>query len=113
MKRIAILIFILVLSISCNLKTNPAVTIDSKYIGNWTVKGDGEITNFAVSSSGYPSLEGKNSRGENISIEYWGENALTKISYTSYSFDKYTVNFKSLNEGTLSYDGNIYNMTKN
>lgn len=113
MKRISILIFILVLSISCNLKTNPAVTIDSKYIGNWTVKGDGEITNFAVSSSGYPSLEGKNSRGENISIEYWGENALTKISDTSYSFDKYTVNFKSLNEGTLSYDGNIYNMTKN
>ena len=113
MKRISILIFILVLSISCNLKTNPAVTIDSKYIGNWTVKGDGEITNFAVSSSGYPSLEGKNSRGENISIEYWGENALTKISYTSYSFDKYTVNFENDTKGTLSYDSKTYNMTKN
>ena len=112
MKRVAILIFILVLSISCNLKTSPAITIDSKYIGNWTVEGDGEITNFAVSSSGYPSIKGYKD-GAEISMSVWGENALTKNSDTSYSFDKYTVNFKSLNEGTLSYDSKTYNMTKN
>ena len=112
MKRISILIFILVLSISCNLKTSPAITIDSKYIGNWTVEGDGEITSFTVSSSGYPSIKGYKD-GAEISMSVWGENALTKISDTSYSFDKYTVNFKSLNEGTLSYDSKTYNMTKN
>ena len=112
MKRIAILIFILVLSISCNLKTSPAVTIDSKYIGNWTVEGDGEITNFAVSSSGYPSIKGYKD-GAEISMSVWGENALTKNSDTSYSFDKYTVNFESDTKGTLYYDGNTYNMTKN
>ena len=112
MKRIAILIFILVLSISCNLKTSPAVTIDSKYIGNWTVEGDGEITNFSVSSSGYPSIKGYKD-GAEISMSVWGENALTKNIDTSYSFDKYTVNFESDTKGTLSYDGNTYNMTKN
>ncbi|WP_161976142.1 hypothetical protein, partial [Brachyspira catarrhinii] len=105
-------IFILVLSISCNLKTSPAVTIDSKYIGNWTVEGDGEITNFSVSSSGYPSIKGHKD-GAEISMSVWGENALTKNSDTSYSFDKYTVNFESDTKGTLSYDGNTYNMTKN
>ena len=112
MKRIAILIFILVLSISCNLKTSPAVTIDSKYIGNWTVQGDGEITDFTISSSGYPSIKGYKD-GAEISMSVWGENALTKNSDTSYSFDKYTVNFENDTKGTLSYDGKTYNMTKN
>lgn len=76
MKKIAVLIFtlslILALFVSCNSKASPAVTIDSKYAGSWTVE-DGEITNFTVSSLGYPSLEGKNSREENISFKYWGE----------------------------------------
>ena len=113
MKRIAILIFILVLSISCNLKTSPAVTIDSKYVGSWTIEGNGEITDFTVNSSGYPYLEGRNIRGENISIKYWGEKVLTKKGDTSYSFDKYMVNFENDTKGTLSYDGKTYNMTKN
>lgn len=116
MKKIAILIFTLslisALFVSCNSKASPSVTIDSKYAGSWTVE-DGEITNFTVSSSGYPSLEGKNSREENISLKYWGENVLTKNSDTSYSFDKYTVNFESNTKGTLSYDGKTYNMIKN
>ena len=112
MKRIAILIFILVLSISCNLKTSPAVTIDSKYIGNWTVQGDGEITDFTISSSGYPSIKGYKD-GAEISMSVWDENALTKNSDTSYSFDKYMVNFENDTKGTLSYDGKTYNMTKN
>ena len=116
MKKITILIFILsfisALFVSCNSKASPVVTIDSKYAGSWTIES-GEITNFTVSSSGYPSLEGKNSRGENISIKYWGENVLTKNSDTSYSFDKYTVNFENNTKGTLSYDGKTYNMTKN
>ena len=116
MKKIAVLIFtlslILALFVSCNSKASPSVTIDSKYAGSWTVE-DGEITNFTVSSSGYPSLEGKNNREENISLKYCGENVLTKNSDTSYSFDKYTVNFESNTKGTLSYDGKTYNMIKN
>ena len=116
MKKIAVLIFTLffisALFVSCNSKANPAVTIDSKYAGSWTVES-GEITDFIVSSSGYPTLEGKNNRGENISLKYWGENVLTKNGDTSYSFDKYTVNFESDTKGTLSYDGRTYNMIKN
>ena len=38
---------------------------------------------------------------------------IKKISDTSYSFDKYTVNFENDTKGTLSYDSKTYNMTKN
>ena len=117
MKKTFILIFILsfisALSISCKSRENPIVTIDSKYVGSWTIEGNGEITDFTVNSSGYPYLEGRNIRGENISIKYWGEKVLTKKGDTSYSFDKYMVNFENDTKGTLSYDGKTYNMTKN